>query len=89
MFTVNDLAETVCREFGIKPNINYLQARKEVLHAYSDHSKVQKVFQYQKKSSLQNGIHAMAEWAKKVGVRKSKMFENIEIMRILPPSWLE
>lgn len=33
-FTVNELAEVVCNEFGVKPNINYLSARNEVMHAY-------------------------------------------------------
>lgn len=89
VFTVNYLAEAVCKEFGVKPNIQYLPARKEVIHAYSDHSKVQKVFNYKTQYTLEEGIHAMAEWAKKVGSRKSKKFDNIEIMKNLPPSWLE
>jgi UDP-glucose 4-epimerase len=89
VFTVTDLAETVCKEFGVKPNISYLPARKEVIHAYSDHSKVYKIFGRQPHTPLAEGIHAMAKWARKVGARKSKKFENIEIMKNLPQSWLE
>src|SRR5678815_5705169 len=38
-YTVNELAEVVSEEFGVKPDIKHLSARNEVLHAYSDHSK--------------------------------------------------
>jgi len=87
--TVNDLALAVAKEFGVKPNIAYLPARKEVVHAYSDHSKVRNMLGYTTKFSIAEGIHRMAEWAKKVGARKSKKFDNIEINKNLPPSWRE
>jgi len=87
--TVNDLALAVAKEFGVKPNITYLPARKEVVHAYSDHSKVRNMLGYTTKFSIAEGIHRMAEWAKKVGARKSKKFDNIEINKNLPPSWRE
>ncbi len=87
--TVNDLALAVAKEFGVKPNIAYLPARKEVVHAYSDHSKVRSVLGYTTKFSMADGIHRMAEWAKKVGARKSKKFGNIEINKNLPSSWKE
>jgi UDP-glucose 4-epimerase len=86
---VNDIAKAVAREFNVEPNIAYLDARKEVVHAYSDHSRVQKVFKHTTKFQLEEGIHRMAEWAKKAGVRKSKKFENIEIFKNLPKSWME
>ena len=89
VFTVNQLARTVCNEFGVDPKIKYLTARKEVVHAYSDHSKVQRIFNHKTQYTLEEGIHRMAEWAKKVGVRQSKKFKNIEIMKNLPSSWLE
>ncbi len=89
VFTVNKLAEAVCKEFGVKPNIQHLQARNEVTHAYSDHTKVQRVFGTGTNHSLNDGIHAMAAWARAVGSRQSKKFSNIEITRNLPPSWAE
>jgi UDP-glucose 4-epimerase len=88
-FTVNELAERVCKEFGVKPDIQHLEARKEVVHAYSDHSKVKRVFKHATKYTLEDGIKAMATWAKKVGIRKGKKFENIEVPKNLPPSWSE
>ncbi len=89
VFTVNELAHVVCRSFGVKPNLNYLAARQEVLHAHSDHAKVQRVFGRPQRFSLEEGIRAMAAWAKHAGPRQSKKFENIEIMKNLPPSWLK
>lgn len=87
--SVNDLAITVAKEFNVQPKINYLSARREVAHAYSDHSKVLNVLKYSTKYTLEEGIHVMAEWAKKVGARKSKIFDQIEIIKNLPESWRE
>ena len=89
VFTVNKLAEVVCKTFGVDVNVNHVQARKEVVHAYSDHAKVRKVFGAPKQTPLEEGIRQMAEWAKKAGSRKSTKFSNIEIMKNLPPSWRE
>ena len=67
--------------------IHHEQARKEVVHAYCDHEKAKKILDYQAKVSLQEGLKDMAEWVKKVGIRKTTKFENIEIEENLPPSW--
>jgi UDP-glucose 4-epimerase len=86
---VNALAQAVSREFDVEPSITHLAARKEVVHAYSDHSKVHHVFGKQAVTPLGKGIHAMAEWVKSVGARTSKRFDHIEVMKNLPPSWQE
>lgn len=86
-YTVKELAEVVAHHFGVTPNIQYLRARKEVLHAYSDHSKAHKVFNVVDTVNLHDGIGRMAAWAKKAGARKSKEFENIEIYENLPEGW--
>ncbi|TXI68766.1 MAG: NAD-dependent epimerase/dehydratase family protein, partial [Cyclobacteriaceae bacterium] len=86
-YTVNELATIVAKYFGVEPNINYLRARKEVLHAYSDHAKAHKVFGDSGAVSLDDGIAKMAEWAKKVGARKGQEFKNIEITKNLPEGW--
>ncbi|HSZ32900.1 MAG TPA: NAD-dependent epimerase/dehydratase family protein [Puia sp.] len=86
-YTVNELAMVVGNEFGIKPDITYLAARNEVLHAYSDHSKAHEIFGNQTGISLAEGIAQMANWAKKVGARHSKEFDNIEITEKLPDGW--
>jgi UDP-glucose 4-epimerase len=88
-YTVNRLAHKVCEAMGAKPNIRYLQERKEVKHAWANHEKVKKIFSYCSKYSLEEGLGRMAQWAKENGSKKSGKFNNIEIMRNLPPSWLE
>ncbi len=64
-------------------------ARNEVKHAFSDHSKVQRVFGASAQKDLETGIGEMVTWAKDHGPRKTAKFSNIEILRNLPPSWLE
>lgn len=86
-YSVNELAEVVAQHFGVKPNINYLKARKEVLHAYSDHAKAHGIFGSSGTVSLVEGIHKMADWAKRVGARKGQEFKNIEILKNLPEGW--
>ena len=86
-YTVNELAEVVCADFGVASSINYLSARNEVMHAYSDHAKASKIFGTSKSISLQEGIARMAAWARKVGARQSKIFDNIEIAEKLPDGW--
>ncbi|RYZ28326.1 MAG: NAD-dependent epimerase/dehydratase family protein [Chitinophagaceae bacterium] len=86
-YTVNELAEVVCAEFNVEPNINYLSARNEVLHAYSDHAKAHRVFGDPTGIDLKEGIAAMAQWAKKVGARQGQEFNNIEITEKLPDGW--
>ncbi len=86
-YTVNELAKVVGDEFGVKPDINYLTARNEVMHAYSDHSKAHRIFGDPTGIDLKEGIKRMAAWAKKVGARQSKEFDNIEITEKLPDGW--
>ncbi len=89
-YTVNGLATSVMNAMGIKGELNYLPARNEVLHAYSDHSKMREVFGINENSiTLDEGLTQMADWVKKVGSRSSSRFENIEILEKLPPSWAQ
>lgn len=83
-YTVNELATVVCKEFGVSPDINYLSARNEVLHAYSDHTRAHSVFGAPTGIGLEEGIARMAAWAKKVGARQGQEFSNIEITEKLP-----
>jgi UDP-glucose 4-epimerase len=89
-YTVGELATSVMKAMNIKGDLRYLPARNEVLHAYSDHTKMKEVFGINEKSlTLDEGLSHMVEWVKKVGSRSSSKFENIEILEKLPPSWLE
>jgi UDP-glucose 4-epimerase len=87
-YSVNELARVVAKAMGTEPKIKYLEARNEVKHAYSDHCKSKKYFgDFIRNVSLEEGIKKMADWVKNKGVRKSKKFENIEILKNIPSSW--
>ena len=86
--TVNDLAEEVCKLFNVEKKTIHFEERKEVKHAFSDHSKLRKYFGYQIRNSLSEGLDKMSKWVKEVGVRQSNDFKNIEIEKNLPKSWL-
>jgi UDP-glucose 4-epimerase len=86
-YTVNELVKVVGECFSVQPDVTHLQARNEVMHAYSDHTKAHSIFGKGSGVSLLDGIKVMAAWAEKVGARKSKEFENIEIYEKLPQGW--
>ena len=85
--TVNELATLVAKAMGKPAAIKHLEARKEVLHAVADHSKVAKVFDYRAKWPLEAGLKKMAEWALKTGPREPSRRSDIEVWKNLPNSW--
>lgn len=86
-YTVNELVKVVGKSFNVTPKINYLSARKEVMHAYSDHTKAHDYFRLEGTVSLDDGISKMAEWAKSAGARESEEFSNIEVWENIPDGW--
>jgi UDP-glucose 4-epimerase len=86
-FTVNELARIVAEAMTSELRVEHLPPRNEVKIAFSDHSKAERVFGQRNKVSLGDGIRRMAEWVKSHGSRESSVFENIEILEKLPPSW--
>lgn len=86
-YSVNRLAEITSEAFGVEPNIKHLDARNEVVDAFSDHSKVERVFGKQNYITLEQGINQMASWAKDKGPRESSIFSAIEVSKNMPPSW--
>lgn len=86
-YSVLKLAETIARAMNIKPKIEFLPMRNEVVHAYSDHSKARKVFGIKKTTDLKTGVQKMVEWSKEIGPKNPKKFRNIEIFENMPPSW--
>jgi UDP-glucose 4-epimerase len=86
-YTVLDLAQAVARAFGVEPEIDFLPARKEVVHAFSDHTKLHRVFGQEQTVSLEEGLRRMGDWAREAGVREPIRFESVEVLRNLPPSW--
>jgi UDP-glucose 4-epimerase len=86
-YSINELAAVVAEAMGVEPRVEHLEARREVLHAYSDHEKARRCFGAGAQTELREGIRRMADWARSVGPRAGQRFEGIEITRNLPPSW--
>lgn len=87
-YTVKTLAEEVMKAMGMAGELLFTEARNEVMHAWSDHTKCRQIFGELTYTALPEGLKKMADWAKRTGSKKSTRFENIEIMEKLPPVWL-
>lgn len=87
VYSVNELSKAVAEAMDCKINVKHLDARHEVKHAFSDHSKVKRIFNINNYVSLEDGLKKMADWAKTIGPCDSRPFENIELYQNLPPSW--
>jgi UDP-glucose 4-epimerase len=86
-YTVNELAKKVANAMRRAAKVKYLPPRNEVMHAFSSHERLQEVFGYTSKISLEEGLARMACWARQVGARRSRPFQAIEIRKNLPESW--
>lgn len=85
--SVNELAKIVCEAMGAEFQVQYEPPRNEVKVAYCDHEKVKRFFGYAPRVPLAEGVKRMAAWAKQMGPRVSKKFDDIEIKKNLPPVW--
>jgi len=85
--TVSALATEVGKAMKATININHLDQREEVVHAYSDHTLFKKVFSPKNETLLSKGLSETAAWVQKHGARESSTFEPIEIIKNLPKSW--
>lgn len=87
-YTILELAHEVAAAFGVEPELEHLPARNEVVHAFSEHSKVQRVFSPPPPIDLREGIGRMAAWVKARGPMKPAEFAGeIEVPVNMPPSW--
>jgi UDP-glucose 4-epimerase len=86
-YTVNELAAIVAGAMGFPCKVTHLEPRNEVKIAFSDHSKAEQAFGRRTKISLQEGVGRMADWVRKHGARESSIFEDIEVLEKMPPSW--
>jgi UDP-glucose 4-epimerase len=87
-YTVSALAQHVADAMGVPGHpVEHVEARNEVVVAYSDHSKAHRVFGGRPETSLADGLARMAQWARATGVQAATPFSGIEVERNLPPSW--
>lgn len=86
-YSILDLVNTIADSMKVDPKIKFLPARNEVAHAYSDHTKANKIFGIKKTTELRDGVGKMVRWSLSVGPKNPKKFKNIELTKNMPPSW--
>jgi UDP-glucose 4-epimerase len=87
-YTIGEIATAVQRAMGRQVGVEYLAARKEALHAFSDHSKAKRVFGDMTCVDLEDGLGRMARWAATIDPAPPMQASNrIEIAKKLPTSW--
>ena len=85
---MRELAETVGKAMGVAPQIRHLDARNEVVNAWSSHAKAARFFgDLVRNVPLAEGVARMAAWARRTGARAGQTFEGIEVNRGMPASW--
>lgn len=89
--TINELVQVVGQVMGVTPEVRYLPARHEVVHAYAIHQKVRDAFDLSldAETALIDGLQRMWPWVQQHGARKTPKFKAIEVMKNLPGVWLE
>jgi UDP-glucose 4-epimerase len=88
-YSVLDLAEAVQQAMGRRTGTQFLPARNEVQHAFSDHTKARRILGAQAAVDLETGLESMAQWALQAGPRSSREFDEIELEGGLPPTWVK
>jgi UDP-glucose 4-epimerase len=86
--TILEVADLVAEAFGVEVRVEHLPARREVVHAFSDHSKLRRVFGEGDPIGLPEGIRRMASWAREQGPQQpTAPPAEVEVALNLPPSW--
>ena len=85
--TIKELAESVFEAFGKEENIKFIPKRNEVKEAFSSIEKAKRVFGWEPKISLKEGIGRTAKWAKETGVKRIIDVKDYEIEKNLPDVW--
>jgi UDP-glucose 4-epimerase len=86
-YTVNALASEIANAMNKPLDVVHLPARNEVVHAFSDHTKVASIFDYESKIDLKTGISLMVDWVYENGPANPTSFTGIEIDDKLPSGW--
>ncbi len=88
--TVKELAEMTIKKMGVDVEVEYIDRRtSDVKIAYCDTSKAKKLFGYEARVSLDKGMDATIEWAKKLGPQEFKYMPFTEIPSLTPKTYTE
>ncbi|OEK03718.1 UDP-glucose 4-epimerase [Roseivirga sp. 4D4] len=86
--TINELIEALEDVTHRAYQVKYYPKRKEVTHAFADHSKLKSVFtQAKTTTTLAQGLRQMWQWVEQQGAQETTKFESIELTKNLPNSW--
>ncbi len=88
-YSVLELANIIAKAMEVAPKVEFLPPRNEVVHAFSDHSRIRSVFGIQETIPLEEGVRRMVQWARKVGPKSPKKFKSIELIKNIPSSWIK
>lgn len=88
--TVLELAYQIAKVAQVKPDIEFLPARNEVMHAHSDHARAHQVFKesYDQGVDIATGLHRMFQYVRQHPIPEPTPCPSaIEIIDDLPISW--
>ncbi len=86
-YTLNQLAKEIKEAMNSDLGITYVEARKEVKHAYSTTEKSEQLLGFKDTIHLQEGLAKMAKWAKHVGPMEPIVWESYELEENIPEFW--
>ena len=85
-YSINEAAELLCKITGYD-KVEHKEARHEVKHAIPRPDKSIELLGYEQKTSLEEGLRKMWEWAKKQPDRPQYKWENYEITKGIYSFW--
>jgi len=87
--TLNELATAVANAMGVPARTVHLDARNEVVHAFSDHTKMRAAFgDLIRGVSLDEGLARTAAWVRGAGAGVPRVSPAVEVTKNLPRAWL-
>lgn len=84
--TINEAAHTLLKIVGKHP-IVYLEGRHEVKHAWVTHEKIKNVLGFESKTTLEEGLKVMWEWAKTQPNKERKEWSSYELEKGIYSFW--
>ncbi len=85
-YSINEAAELLCKITGYD-KVEHKEARHEVKHAVPKPDKSIELLGYEQKTSLEEGLRKMWEWAKTQPMRPQYKWENYEITKGIYSYW--
>jgi len=85
--SINNAAKALENVIGQKLNVKYLEARHEVKHSIPTYQKSIDILNFKNKTTIDNGLAQMWEWAKKQPNRKRFVWPSYELDKGLYSFW--